>query len=218
MRFRPAAALVLAPAVAICACAAVGTAGTPTPNTTRAGSSILTATALHGPATSDPAPSGPATVTPTGSSPATSTSTLTVTTTVATTSTTTPSGTPPATDLSGEVYGFLTAVDPARSEVTLDKIDWFTGAAAQQACAEDGVTGTDNNRCIGWYYRNKNPALRVVAVAPDAAISTLNGGTHGVPGDLVAVAAQLAGTGDRAPWRLVVTDGRVTELQQVYLP
>ena len=209
MRSRLAApALAVTLALAGSGCAAIGTPGTPTVNQDPA-ADVSTSSAA----------TGPATVIPSGTRPAPSVTTLTVTSTVAPTTqpAAPPSGTAPATDLSGEVYGFVTAVDPARSELTLDKIDWFTGDAARQACAQDGVTSTDNNRCIGWYYRNNNPALRVVGVAPDATINTLNGGTRDMPGDLAAVAAQI-GTAGHSPWRLVVTDGRVTELQEIYLP
>jgi hypothetical protein len=170
-------------------------------------SAEVVGTSAINPAEVDPAATATAAIGPT-----VVTRTVTTVSTVASTAPTTP-----ATDLSGEVYGFVTAVDAARSELTLDKIDWFTGDAARQACAEDGVTGTDNNRCTGWYYRNNNPALRVVAVAPGAAISTLNGGVGSTPGDLSAVAAEVA-RNQHSPWRLTVTDGRVTELQEVYLP
>jgi hypothetical protein len=121
---------------------------------------------------------------------------------------------PPATDLSGEVYGFVTAVDLAASEITLDKIDWFTGAAAQQACAEDGVTDKSNNQCVGYYYRNNNPTLRVVAVSPQAFITTLEG-AGSVPGDLAAVEARVS---SKSTYHLVVTDGYVTSLEEMYHP
>ena len=85
----------------------------------------------------------------------------------------------PSTDLTGEVHGFVTAVDVGSRQITVDKVDWFTGAAAQQACAEDGVTSTDNNRCTGYYYRNVNPMLRVVGVSPQATIMTLAGAESG---------------------------------------
>ena len=132
--------------------------------------------------------------------------------TVAPPATTTPL-TPP-TDLNGEVYGFVTAVDVAASQITLDKIDWFTGAAAQQACAEDGVTDTSNNHCTGYYFRNNNPALRVVAVSPQASITTLDG-ARSTPSDLATVATRLS---SRSTYHLVVTGGAVTSLEEMYHP
>jgi len=125
----------------------------------------------------------------------------------------------PPTDLSGEVHGFVRSVNVGKSEITLDKIDWFTGAAAAQACAEDGITSTDNNRCTGYYYRNVNPALRVVAVSPQATITTLANGVNAVPGDLSDVASRIATSGGESnTYQLVVTDGLVTELHEMYHP
>ena len=158
--------------------------------------------------------------TPTPATTATVTTTVTAapgsTQSLPATATTTASAIP-TTDLSGEVYGFITAVDLAKSQITLDKADWFTGAAAQQACAEDGVTQTDNNWCTGYYYRNVNPALRVVAVGPGATISTLDG-AQSVPSDLSTVASRVGVTGGMSPYRLVVTDGAVTDLREIYRP
>lgn len=124
----------------------------------------------------------------------------------------------PPTDLSGEVHGFVTAVDVGAAQLTVDKVDWFTGAAAQQACAEDGITSTDNNRCIGYYYRNVNPMLRVIAVSPHASISTLSTQAILVPGDLTSVAARVATTQGSGLYDFTVTDGLVTELQEMYFP
>jgi len=205
MRSRILAALSAAGALTLAACAAGGTAGTPTMVASVVGRPPGTSVVAAKPSV---APSLSMAV-----------STVTVTSTVGGTPTADPPrstvSTIPSTDLSGDVYGFITAVDPARSELTLDKIDWFTGDAARQACAQDGVTGTDNNRCTGWYFRNNNPALRVVVVAPDATISTLGGDLRPEPGDLTAVAAAV---GAQSPWRLTVTDGQVRDLEQLYLP
>ena len=162
-----------------------------------------------------------ATVTSTTLAPPPSTATPSSPPTLTTeTSTTETSAGPviPPTDLTGEVYGFVTAVDVGKSEITLDKIDWFNGAAAQQACAEDGETRTDNNWCTGYYYRNVNPALRVVAVSPTAVIRTLADGTHSTDSSLNAVAARVAKTFASNTYRLTVTDGLVTSLEEMYHP
>ena len=190
-----------------------------------AGCSTMTAGTAAGP--TNPASSAPNPPAGTSGSPrsaATVATTATVTTTVTgrpsspqtPTAPTTPPATPP-TDLAGEVYGFITAVDVAKSQITLDKVDWFTGAAAQQACAADGVTRTDNNWCTGYYYRNVNPALRVVAFSPGAAISTLDG-SQDVPSDLSTVASRVGATGGTSPYHLVVTDGAITDLREIYRP
>ena len=124
------------------------------------------------------------------------------------------------TDLNGQVYGFIRAVDVARSELTLDKVDWFTGADAEHACAVDGVP--DQARLDGWcsvyYFRNVNPKLRVVAVSPDARITKLQGTTP-TSEDLQTLAGR-AGTpgGEYHPYRITVTDGAIVELTQIYQP
>ncbi len=124
----------------------------------------------------------------------------------------------PPTDLSGDVYGFIRGVDITGSAIILDKVDWFEGAAAQQACIEDGVTTTDDNQCTGYYFRNVNPALRTVAVSPQATISTLEDGTHAAPSDLNAVANRIVKAGGSNIFHLVVTDGLVTSINEIYHP
>ena len=124
------------------------------------------------------------------------------------------------TDLNGEVYGFIRGVDVARSELTLDKVDWFWGADAEHACAVDSVP--DEAHLDGWcsvyYFRNVNPRLRVVSVSPNAAITTLEGTTP-VSGDLQAL-ADRTGTpgGEYHPYRIIVTDGAIVEITQIYQP
>jgi hypothetical protein len=167
--------------------------------------------ATSNPPASETEPSGPLAPAP-GPPTTTAVTTVTVTTSAS-------DSPPPPTDLSGEVYGFVKKVDVDNSEITLDKIDWFTGAAAAAACAEDGITSTDNNRCTGYYYRNVNPALRVVGVSPQATITTLANGVNPVPSDLADVARRIGTSGGESnTYHLVVTDGVVTELREIYHP
>jgi hypothetical protein len=173
-------------------------------------------TSVPSPSSSEVATSSTATRTTaepsTAESPETAVITVTVTTAVS-------SKPIPPTDLAGEVYGFVKSVDVADSQITLDKIDWFTGAAAAQACAEDGITSIDNNRCTGYYYRNVNPALRVVTVSPQATIVTLANTVNPVASDLNDVARRIATSGgDSNTYHLVVTDGLVTDLREMYHP
>lgn len=157
---------------------------------------------------------GSAIANPSAAVPSPSATPTPVVTTLTVTSVTTAPA-PPATDLSGEQYGFVTAVDVAGGTLTLDRIAYFTGADAQKACAEDGVTDTSNNWCTGYYWRNNNPALRTVAVSPDATITVLDGSAS-VPGSLAQVAQRIGQVA--STYRLVVTDGRVTELHEMYAP
>ena len=75
-----------------------------------------------------------------------------------------------------------------------------------------------DNWCTGYYFRNVNPALRVVTVGSGAAITTLEGSTP-VAGDLTALANRIATlTGGSRPYRLVVTGGAITEVTEMYQP
>jgi len=123
------------------------------------------------------------------------------------------------TDLSGEVYGYVRAVDVPQSQLTLDKIDWFTGAAARQACIEDGVPlDMGDNWCTGYYFRNVNPALRVVTVSPDAVIRTLVGNNL-ISSTLSTLADEAAtGPGQYLPFRLAVVNGAITEVTEIFQP
>ncbi len=124
------------------------------------------------------------------------------------------------TDLSGEVHGFIRAVDVQQSQITLDKIDWFTGAAAEQACAEDGVPEEAHldGWCTVYYFRNVNPALRVVTVSPEAAITTFEG-NNPVSSDFSTLADRAAmQMGNYRPYRMVVTDGAIVELSEIFQP
>lgn len=204
-------ALLLA-AAGVAGCASP-TAGSATANPSAAIPSPAPSVATARP----PAGSGPSTSPAPGSPPAVTTLTVTTVTTAAPAtggaSSTAPAG--PPTDLAGTEYGFVTAVDVAAGTLTLDRIAWFTGADAQKACAEDGVTDTSNNWCTGYYWRNQNPALRTVAVSPDATITVLDGAAS-VPGSLEKVAQRIKQA--TSTYRLVVTDGRVTELHEMYAP
>ncbi len=124
------------------------------------------------------------------------------------------------TDLSGEVYGFIKGVDRQESQLTLDKVDWFTDAAAKQTCDEDGVPqdARVDEWCSMYYFRNVNPTLRVVTVSPQVAVTTLDGNVQ-VAGDLAALADRISTpTGSSRPYRLTVTDGVVTQVIEVYQP
>ena len=123
------------------------------------------------------------------------------------------------TDLSGEVYGYIRGVDVDQSQLTLDKIDWFTGAAARQACIEDGVPlDMGDNWCTGYYFRNVNPALRVVTVSSDAFIRTLVGNNL-ISSTLSTLADEAAtGPGRYLPYRLVVVNGAITEVTEIFQP
>jgi hypothetical protein len=124
----------------------------------------------------------------------------------------------PPTDLDGEVYGFIRGVNLPAAQITLDKIDWFTGAAAEQACAKDGIQNASDNWCTGYYYRNENPALRLVAVGPQATIVTLTNRSSPITSDLATVAQRIDSAGKGNTYRLVVAAGVISELQEMFRP
>jgi len=124
------------------------------------------------------------------------------------------------TDLSGEVYGFIRAVDVDQSQLTVDKVDWFWGVDAEQACTEDAVPQEAHldGWCSIYYFRNVNPKLRVVSARPDAVITTLQGTTP-VSQDLPGLADRVGSPGgEYRPYRILVVDGAIVELTQIYQP
>lgn len=126
----------------------------------------------------------------------------------------------PPTDLTGEVYGLINSVDVSKGQISFDKVDWFTGADAVKACAEDGVTGSGDNRCTTWYFRKTNPELRTVAVSPSAAISVIfysRAGVQEQSSDLAGLRDKTLGVG-AGPFVLQVDNGQVTSIKEVFLP
>ena len=205
-------AMLAAVVVVGCSRTTAGTANSPTPSASAA------VTASSSPPTSISEPTTPRTMqSPTAES-----------TTQPTPTSSEPSSPEPAptgsgvlpTDLTGVVYGFITRVDVFASQLTVDKVDWFTGAAAEQACAQDGVPPAArlNEWCSMYYFRNVNPTLRVVTVSPHVAVTTLDGNVQ-VAGDLAALADRITTpTGSSRPYRLTVTDGVVTAVTEMYQP
>lgn len=198
-------------------CSSGGTpAAAPTTSAPGSSSASSSVSVLHSTAMSSPPPvtkststtTEPTTVPTTGRSTTSTDSTVSGTTAGAA-----------GTDLTGDVYGKIVAVDPGQSQITLDKFDWFTGDAARQACDEDGVQERDNGWCTDYYYRNRNPQLRVVTVSPDATVVTLAGGSPTpVPSDLPTVGQRLSGSESSGIFQITVTDGQVTSIRELYFP
>ena len=150
----------------------------------------------------------------TGAPPTTSAPTTQVSAT--TPATTTPSE--PVDELSGNNYGDLLAVDTAARTVTVDVVEYFTGAAAVRACQQDG-RGVSGAWCSTYYVRNKNPRQRRIELAPRATITVVTYDSKGVHVATPATLTQVEDLLDeRNFYRLRVDDGRITELEGVYLP
>jgi hypothetical protein len=115
--------------------------------------------------------------------------------------------------LTGENYAFITAVHPAGRRVTFNLIAWFTGAAATRACRQDGVPISDVEWCHDYYYRDRDDRLRSLPVDPDAPITAIDRAGDSEP----AALADLPTMSDR-PYRLTITRGRITAIDQIYVP
>jgi hypothetical protein len=59
----------------------------------------------------------------------------------------------------GTQYAFLRSSKLSARQITYDLIEWYDGAQAVKACAEDGVKPAENDYCEGWYIRNNNKKL-----------------------------------------------------------
>lgn len=140
---------------------------------------------------------------------------------------------PTATALRGQYAASITAIDPKAATVTFDVVEWFTGSAAQQACAEDGVPRPwQAEQCNDYYVRNKNVVPRTLPVAPTAKLLyvgengptaevSLDNPTGGdVPTTLPALAAKLTEYGPSIPLKcfLGVESGTVTEIDEIFTP
>jgi hypothetical protein len=112
----------------------------------------------------------------------------------------------------------LQRVDVAGRTVTVDLVQWFTGAAATKAAAEDGKESPPPN---DYYVRNVNPRLRTLPVAAGARL-TLTRQTLGQGGDATAGVevdlARLAASGRRHLFWATVQGGRILRLEEQYLP
>lgn len=130
----------------------------------------------------------------------------------------TPSPGSAAAALHGTTYVYLTAADVGRRTVTVDVVQWFTGAAASAACKEDGKPSSESEICNDYYIRNVNPALRTLPVVPGAPVTMTNVGDSGAssaPASLAAVAAALP---MHRLYRMDVKAGDVTRIDEVYIP
>lgn len=127
--------------------------------------------------------------------------------------------------IEGANYVFITAFNQSTMTMTVDPIDWFTGDAAVQACAEDGITESANDWCLGWYYRNNNPTTTDAAVSGDVAIQL----AWMASGDLCPTsdndcAVSLKGFGEQLSQRnpmlatVGVTNGSIVWVSEIYTP
>jgi hypothetical protein len=126
----------------------------------------------------------------------------------------------PRTDLAdGRHPAFLRRIDGAGHTITIDAVQFFDGKAAVTAATEDG----QDNR-VDFYIRNANPGLRTLAVARGAVLlvnllepDPVNvGRLLSVPWQRFAAYNKVLGS-YTVVW-MTVTNGRVTRLEQQYIP
>ena len=164
-----------------------------------------------------------------GSAPSTAPSTVTVTVTPTPTAsvsstpgTTGTADTPAETDLSdGRHPVHIASVDAAHRQITVDVVQFFTGAAASSAARQDGSPEVPPPNDV--WIRNTNPKLRTLSVAGGAPITVntlaaLESGsaTKDVPKTLAELARY--DTMSSAIFWVTLTNGQVTKIAEQFLP
>jgi hypothetical protein len=71
----------------------------------------------------------------------------------------------------GSYYALVDRADPRRARLTVDVVQFFTGAPAARACAQDGVPDQHGALCHAYYVRNRSRRLSTLTVRPDAAVT-----------------------------------------------
>jgi hypothetical protein len=125
----------------------------------------------------------------------------------------------------GPHVGRLIAVgaDQSPARVTIDLGRWFTGAAATQAAIEDGVIAAGGTRSR--YFRNDDPIWRTLPVDTFAKVTVRRRGGSVTYAIALSELQRLMRTDSRRaqritndPFRVTVTDGRITALTQLRYP
>jgi hypothetical protein len=116
----------------------------------------------------------------------------------------------------------ILAVSDSKKTVRFDVIQFLTGDAANKAAAEDGEESPPPN---DYYIRNTNPKIRTLSIAPSVTV-TVNvlaaTETGSSTKDTRITLAKLAGFPrdrvDDAVFWLTVSHGKVTRIEEQYLP
>jgi hypothetical protein len=118
----------------------------------------------------------------------------------------------------GEHTGIIRAV--TEDHVYIDQVEWFRGADAQRACAEDGAEAGYDDWCVNSYARNTDDRVVGLPVADGADARYWD---DGVGREVIADhVSELAGTGAVATrsdswsyWSFLVDDGEVTSMRRI---
>jgi hypothetical protein len=110
----------------------------------------------------------------------------------------------------------ITAVDPEGQQVTIDVVQFFYGEAATEAARADG--STDLPPPNDHWFRNINPRLRTLPIAPDAEV-WVNGESSGETYSHAISLSKLASYGDTrgALFWVTTRDGAVTGICQYWM-
>ena len=106
-------------------------------------------------------------------------------------------------------------VDPAHATMTVDPVQYLTGAAAARACAEDGVPDQHGALCHDFYIRDRSSRLWTVPLDAGMAIRVSAGCGPTRPVDIGGLASNLAG---HSLFRLDIARGSVARLTERCTP
>jgi hypothetical protein len=127
----------------------------------------------------------------------------------------------------GRHFGYVKSVDLTAGRLVFDLAEFLTGEAADLAAVEDGVIQEGEHVDNDYYIRNQNSRLRTLAFASvvDLKIVDWAGCCDTKDGDLAKWAASFeepdpSGTyrGTTSPWWLTFDGGRITLIEEQYLP
>lgn len=127
----------------------------------------------------------------------------------------------------GRHPGYIASIDVEGRSVTVDVIQFLTGADAVAAYAEDHPDDPDGPP-NDYYIRNVNPRLRTIPVATDVAVSVIwleSGGADTENITFDELPSYFATNPDPdspyewwAPFWLTVRDGQVTVMEEQFIP
>lgn len=127
----------------------------------------------------------------------------------------------------GRHFGYVKSADVEAGTVVFDLAEFFTGAEADAAAVEDGVIQEGEHVDNDYYIRNRNTRLRTLGLADDVTLMIVDWGgcCESVEGELEPWAASFEEPdpsgkyrGATSPWWLTFENGRITLIEEQYLP
>jgi hypothetical protein len=109
----------------------------------------------------------------------------------------------------GTYYAIVDRADPRHATLTVDVVQFFTGAAAARACAQDGIPDQHGALCHAYYIRDRSRRQQTLPIRPDAPV-TAGCGDAGSPTSRTVAPGRLV--------RLTIAHGVVTRLDETCLP